>query len=153
MQRGHPDQALATVRTQLRAHPDDPSLHFLLAKVLMDRGPAVDSPEFQEAFRSALTAVRLKPDLVTGRNLLAGIYIQSGQPKLAIEQCRLVLQTDPDNQSAYYHLIIASRSEGNKAEIQQLVKRLSELKQEARAQENSKRRYKLIEQEQPPENQ
>jgi hypothetical protein len=72
---------------------------------------------------------------------------------LAIEQCRIVLQTDPDNQSAYYHLIIASRSEGNKAEIQQLVKRLSELKQEARAQENSKRRYKLIEQEQPPENQ
>jgi hypothetical protein len=72
---------------------------------------------------------------------------------LAIEQCRLALQTDPENQSAYYHLIMASRREGNKTEIQELVKRLSELQQEARRQENSKRRYKLIEQEQPPENQ
>jgi tetratricopeptide (TPR) repeat protein len=136
VQSGHPDQALATIRSQLKAHDD-----------------AVDSPEFKEALRAGLTAVRLKPDLVAGRDLLAGIYLKSGQPKLAIEQCRLALQTDPENQSAYYHLIMASRREGNKAEIQGLVKRLSELQQEARRQENSKRRYKLIEQEQPPENQ
>jgi tetratricopeptide (TPR) repeat protein len=153
VQSGHPDQALATIRSQLKAHDDDPSLHFLLAKVLMEQGPAVDSPEFKEALRAGLTAVRLKPDLVAGRDLLAGIYLKSGQPKLAIEQCRLALQTDPENQSAYYHLIMASRREGNKTEIQELVKRLSELQQEARRQENSKRRYKLIEQEQPPENQ
>jgi tetratricopeptide (TPR) repeat protein len=153
VQSGHPDQALATIRFQLRAHADDPSLHFLLAKVLMDQGPALDSPEFKEAFSAALTAVRLKPDLVAGRDLLAGIYIKSGQPKLAIEQCRLALQTDPENQSAYYHLIMASRTEGNKAEIQELVKRLSALQQDARRQENSKKRYKLIEQDQPPPNQ
>jgi tetratricopeptide (TPR) repeat protein len=153
MQSGHPDQALATVRSQLKAHPDDPSLHFLLAKVLMDQGPAAGSPEFKEALSAALTAVRFKPDLVAARNLLAGIYIKSGQPRLAIEQCRLALQTDPQNQSAYYHLIMATRTEGNKAEIQQLVKRLSDLEQDARRQENSRKRYKLIEQEQPPENQ
>jgi tetratricopeptide (TPR) repeat protein len=153
VQSGHPDQALATIRSQVKAHDDDPSLHFLLAKVLMEQGPAVDSPEFKEALRAALTAVRLQPDLVAGRDLLAGIYLKSGQPKLAIEQCRLALQADPENQSAYYHLIMASRTEGNKAEIQELVKRLSELQQQARKEENSKKRYKLIEQEQPPENQ
>jgi tetratricopeptide (TPR) repeat protein len=153
VQSGHPDQALATIRSQLRTHSDDPSLHFLLAKVLMDQGPGVDSSEFKEALHEALTAVRLKPDLVAGRDLLAGIYIKSGQPKLAIEQCRLALETDPENQSAYYHLIMASRTEGNKAEIQELVKRLSALQQDARRQENSRKRYKLIEQDQPPANQ
>jgi tetratricopeptide (TPR) repeat protein len=152
VQSGHPDQALATIRSQLSAHPDDPSLQFLLAKVLMDQGPAVDSVEFKQAMHAALAAVRLKPDLVAARDLLAGIYLRSGQPGLAIEQCRLALQTDPQNQSAYYHLIIASRTEGNKAEIQELVKRLSELQQDARRQEISKQRYKLIEQEQPSEN-
>jgi tetratricopeptide (TPR) repeat protein len=152
LQSGHPGHALATVRSQLKTHPDDPSLHFLLAKVLMDQGPAVESPEFKEALSAALTAVRLKPDLVAGRDLLAGIYLKSGQPSLAIEQCRLALQTDPENQSAYYHLIMASRTEGNKAEIQELVKRLSALQQDARRLENSKKRYKLIEQDQPPAN-
>lgn len=152
VQSGHPDQALATIRSQLRAHPDDPSLQFLLAKVLMDQGPAVDTVEFKEATQAALAAVRLKPDLVAARDLLAGIYLRSGQPGLAIEQCRLALQTDPQNQSAYYHLIMASRKEGNKTEIQALAKRLSELQQDARRQEISKQRYKLIEQEQPPEN-
>jgi tetratricopeptide (TPR) repeat protein len=152
LQSGHPGHALATVRSQLKTHPDDPSLHFLLAKVLLDQGPAVESPEFKEALSAALTAVRLKPDLVAGRDLLAGIYLKSGQPSLAIEQCRLALQTDPENQSAYYHLIMASRTEGNKAEIQELVKRLSALQQDARRLENSKKRYKLIEQDQPPAN-
>lgn len=150
VQSGHPDHALATIRSQLRKHPDDPSLHLLLAKVLMDQGPAVDSPELKEALSEALTAVQLKPDLVAGRDLLAGIYIKLGQPRLAIEQCRLALKTDPENQSAYYHLIMASRTEGNKAEIQELVKRLSDLQQEARKQENSRKRYKLIEQQAPP---
>jgi tetratricopeptide (TPR) repeat protein len=152
VQSGHPDHALATVRSQLKTHPDDPSLHFLLAKVLMDQGPDVDSPEFKEALSAALTAIRLKPDLVAARDLLAGIYIKAGQPRLAIEQCRLALQTDPENQSAYYHLIMASRTEGNKAEIQELVKRLSALQQDARRQENSKKRYKLIELDQPQAN-
>lgn len=153
VQSGHPAQALATIRSHLRAHPGDPSLHFLLAKVLMDQGPAVGGPEFKEALSAALTAVRLKPDLVAARDLLAGIYIKSGQPKLAIEQCRLALQTDPENQSAYYHLIMASRTEYNKAEMQNLVKRLSALQQDARRQENSKKRYKLIEENQPHANQ
>jgi tetratricopeptide (TPR) repeat protein len=150
VQSGHPDHALATIRSQLRRHPDDPSLHLLLAKVLMDQGPAVDSPELKEALSEALKALQLKPDLVAGRDLLAGIYIKSGQPRLAIEQCRLAIKTDPENQSAYYHLIMASRTEGNKAEIQELVKRLSDLQQEARKQENSRKRYKLIEQQEPP---
>jgi hypothetical protein len=64
----------------------------------------------------------------------------------------LALQTDPEKQSAYYHLIMASRTEGNKAEIQELVKRLSALQQDARRQENSKKRYKLIELDQPQAN-
>ena len=153
VQSGHPDQALGTIRSQLKAHPDDPSLHFLLAKLLMEQGPAVNSPAFNDALRAALTAVRLNPDLVAGRNLLAGIYIKAGQNRLAIEQSRLALKVDPENQSAYYHLIVASRSEGNKAETQELVKRLAALKEDARRQENSKKRYKLIEQDQPSANQ
>jgi tetratricopeptide (TPR) repeat protein len=150
VQSGHPDQALATIRSKLKEHPDDPSLHFLLAKVLMEQGPAVDSAEFKEALNSALTAVRLQPNLVAARDLLAGMYIKSGELRLAIEQCRLALKTDPANQSAYYHLIMASRTAGNKAEMQELVKHLSALQQDARKLENSKKRYKLIEQDQPP---
>jgi tetratricopeptide (TPR) repeat protein len=147
---GHPEQALATIRAQIRNHAGDPSLHYLLAKVLMDHGPAAGSEEFEEALHAALTAVRLKPDMVVGRDLLAGIYLKAGQNKLAIEQCRLALQTDPANQSAYYHLIMASRSQGDKAEIQELVKRLGELQQDARKRENGIKRYKLVEQDGHP---
>ena len=152
IQSGHPGEALATVRAQIKDHANDPSLHYLLAKILMDQGPSPGSPQFKEAMSSTLTAVRLKPGLAPARDLLASLYIRSGQNSLAIEQCRRVLETDPSNQAAYYHLIMASRDSRNKAEIQQMVKRFTALQQEARKEENGKKRYKLIEQEQPVRN-
>jgi tetratricopeptide (TPR) repeat protein len=153
MQRNQGDKAFLKIRSQLKEHPESPWLHYVLAKLLDSQVPAGDSKVPEEAIQSALQAVQLKPDFVLARDLLASMYMRSGQYDHAIEQCRLVLQADPLDQGATYHLIIALRRSGQperKDEIDALVKRLSALQQASLKQETENNRYQLVEQKSSP---
>jgi tetratricopeptide (TPR) repeat protein len=154
LERNNPDKALLEVRSQLKAFPDSPLLHYLLAKLLWDQRSGVESHTSDEAMKSAFQALKIKPDMVEARDLLANMYIRSEQYKLAIEQCRLALHDDPSDQSAMYHLIIALRYSGpeGQREMKTLVKQLSELKQTSRQLETERKQFQLIEQEPPPTN-
>lgn len=152
LQRNDPDKALLRVRSQLKAFPNSPQLNLLLAELLMNQTPPADSPPFKEAMRSASLAVKLKPDMTAARDILASMYMHSGQYNLAIEQCRLVLQQSPSDETAAYHLLIALRHSGQSGsdEMKQLVKRLSEMHQESMKKETDRKRYRLVVQEPPP---
>jgi hypothetical protein len=56
-----------------------------------------------------------------------------------------VLKDDPKDQQALYHLILALRGSGNKEELQELVKRLTESRATAQDENNHKKRYALVE--------
>jgi tetratricopeptide (TPR) repeat protein len=148
MQRHHDDGALVKVREQLKVHPESPWLHYTLARLLDNGGPAVGSSASEEALKSAEQAVKLKPDFVQPRDLLVRMYMRSGQYGPAIEQCRIVLQADPSDENAMYHLIMALRRSGEAGqteEIQELVKRLTALQQSSLQRETERNRYKLVE--------
>jgi tetratricopeptide (TPR) repeat protein len=147
LQKNNPNMALSSVRSQLRTDPNSPLLNLFLAQLLMNKTPAPESAEYQEALRSALLAVKIRPDLVASRDILATMYMQSGQYELAIEQCRLALQSNPSDEAAMYHLIISLRHSGNRDELPVLVKRLSEMHQESLHQETRRKRFRLVEQE------
>jgi tetratricopeptide (TPR) repeat protein len=142
MARNNPDKALANVREQIKAHPESASLHFVLAKLLWSQ-----NGNSAEAEKAAEQALKLDPDMVRARDLLADIYAHEGKFDLAAEQCRLALRQDPDDASAIYHLIIAlrrSKPEGQQ-EIAALVKQLSDMKRTALQTETAKKRYQLTE--------
>jgi tetratricopeptide (TPR) repeat protein len=151
--KSHPDKALLEIRSQLKAHPDSALLHLLLAKLLVYRESDTETKASGEAIRSALMAVKLKPDLVEARDLLASIYTRSGQYNLAIAQCRLALEYSPSDQTAIYHLIIALRHSeqiAQRDEIPALVKRLSELQDASRRQLTDRKRFQLVEEQPGP---
>jgi tetratricopeptide (TPR) repeat protein len=146
-------QALKTVETELKAHPNDAFLHYLKAEIISQGGPAVGSREFNDAVKAASRAVQLQPDFPLARNVLGNLYLQSDQNERAIEQCRAVLRENPSDQIAMYHLLLALRKINDpKAEVPGLVKRLAELRAQSQQQEASASRYKLyIQGEQPPD--
>jgi tetratricopeptide (TPR) repeat protein len=146
--KSHPDKAILEIRSQLKAHPDSALLHLLLAKLLVYQESDMEAKSSGEAIRSAQIAVKLKPDLVEARDLLASIYTRSGQYNLAIVQCRLALEYSPSDQTAIYHLIIALRHSeqvGQRDEIPALVKRLSGLQEASRQQQTDRKRFQLVE--------
>ncbi len=151
LQASNLDQALKTVETELKAHPNDAFLHYLKAEIISQGGPAVGSPEFDEAVTAAARAVQLQPDFPLAHNVLGNLYLQSGQNEKAIAQCRAVLRENPNDQIAVYHLLQALRKVNDpKGEVPDLVKRLAELRAQSQQQEASANRYKLfIQGEQP----
>jgi len=139
-----PTQALETVRLKLARKPGDAFLWYLQAAILSQKAPEPGSTEFQQGLSSAQKAVALDASLTAAHNVLAKFYLDSGQNALAAKECRLVLEQNPEDQTALYHLVIALRKTGEQAQIPELLKRLAKARQDATRQEAERNRYKLV---------
>jgi tetratricopeptide (TPR) repeat protein len=147
IQQSNLDQALTTVRSQLKSHPKDAFLQYMQAQILSQQGADPETSQFKEAVTSAVLSTQLKPDFVLARDLLGNLYLKSGEIDKSIEQSRRALQASPSDQEALYHLIQALRHSGQdrKGELPALVKRLAVLRQESRNTEAAGARYRLYE--------
>jgi tetratricopeptide (TPR) repeat protein len=147
IQQSNLDEALNTIQSQLRGHPKEAFLYYLKAQILVQKGAPPGTSEFKEAIEAAARASQIQPDFVLPRDILGGLYLKSGQPDLAIAQCRAALRGDPSDQEALYHLIQALRQsgKGSKTEMAGLVLRLADLRKQSREQEASANKYKLYE--------
>jgi tetratricopeptide (TPR) repeat protein len=139
-----PDRALATVRAKLTKEPADAFLWYLQAAILSQKSAEPGSAEFRRGLDSAKRAVTLQPSLMAAHNVLAKYYLDSGQNVLAARECRLVIEKNPSDQGALYHLVIALRKTGDQKEIPDLLKRLAKARQDATRQEGERNRYKLV---------
>jgi Flp pilus assembly protein TadD len=139
------DRALAAVQTKLARKPDDAYLLYLRADFLTQKGAEPNSPEFQAAMQSARKAVALQPSLGDARVVLAKLYMQSGQYKDAVTECRKALEINPKDQTAVYRLIQALRKTDDKKELPDLLKRLADLRKQAAKEEGERNRYRLVE--------
>jgi tetratricopeptide (TPR) repeat protein len=139
------DRALASARERLARKPGDPVLLYLQADILAQKGVEPGTAEFQSALRSAERAVALRPSLAPAREVLAKLYMQSGQNEQAIVQCRRAMQIDPKDQTSLYRLIQLLRKNGKNAELPELLKRLAELRQGTAKAQRQRYGYKLVE--------
>ena len=135
--------AVNSFRAEARQHPKDALTEYLLAEALSEQGNAVDSPAYKEEIDAANEALRLDPKLTEAHDLLSTVYLHNRQFKLAVEQARAALQTDPNDQAAVYHLILALRETDEKDQIPSLIKRLGELRRLDQAAAGQKKRYQL----------
>jgi tetratricopeptide (TPR) repeat protein len=139
-----PDQALATVRERLAKKPPEAFLWYIQATILSQKAPEPGSPEFQQGITSARKAVALDPSLTAAHNVLSKYYLDSGQYSVAAQECRKVLDENPTDQTALYHLVLALRKTNQQAEIPDLLKRLAKARQDATRQEAERNRFKLV---------
>jgi len=145
VQQDNLDAALDAARAELKKRPDDAFLHYLIAEILAQKGAAPGDTEFQQAIKEGERAVKLSSDFVLAHDTLAGLYLKSHQIRLSIHHSREALRLLPSDQSALYHLIQALRKSGQQQELPQLVKCLSELRQETRDKEALQNGYKIFE--------
>jgi tetratricopeptide (TPR) repeat protein len=148
LQHNNTDEAIRVVREEMKSHPNDAFLYYLLAEVLNWQGPQAGTPEFQQALDAATKAVQLQPTLTLARNLLSRLYLDNGQTNLAIQECRRVLSGNPHDPVALYRLMRALKISGDPEdakEIPDLLRRFDEARKLASQQEALENRYKLVE--------
>jgi len=135
-QRGDFTQALEAVEQKLAKNPEDAFLLYTRAEILAEKGAEPGSADFRQALDSARKAVTLQPHLLLARNLLCSLYLRAEDYPAAAEQARKVLQDDPYNETAVYHLVMvlrkdpAARNKDSK-ELAELLQRLARLHEEA----------------------
>lgn len=139
------DRALASVQKRLARKPNDPVLLYLRADILIQKGAAPGSTEFQTAMQSAKRAVTMNPTLGPARAVLGKLYLQAGRYPEAAVQCRKALEIDPKDQVSLYHLIQALRKTNEKKEIPQLLQHLAQFRQEATQQLRDQLPIRLVE--------
>jgi tetratricopeptide (TPR) repeat protein len=147
LEKNHLNLDVTTVRAQLKVHPKSASHHFLLAKLLEKDAAAGDVSARNEAISAALAAVKLRPDFVQARDVLASLYLAARQFGLAKQQSELALKQDPYDEPAIYHLISALRHSASPADRQRLnalAKLLAEAQQHHRQQDLIRKGYKLL---------
>ena len=140
----NPSKALATVRAKLAKKPKDAFLWYLQSSLILQMSPSSGSAQFEEGFQSAKRAIALQPSLTAAHNVLAKYDLASGNYAEAAKECRVVLQSSPDDQTALYHLVMALRKTKDRTEIPELLRRLAKARQEATRQEGERNRYKLV---------
>lgn len=148
LQQNNTDEAIRVVREEMKSRPNDALLYYLLAEALNWQGPQAGTPEFEQALGAASKAVQLQPDLTLARNLLSRLYLDSGQTRLAIEQCRRVLSDNPNDPVALYRLMRALKISGDPEDAKQipdLLRRFDDARKLASRQEALENRYKLVE--------
>jgi tetratricopeptide (TPR) repeat protein len=139
------DESVQVVKQRLAKAPDDPVLNYLLAELCIRKGVEPGTPAFQEALAAARRALRKEPGFNLAADTLTELYLRSGQTDLAERTSRLALKSDPNDQSALYHLIVCLRKKGDRAELPHLVQRLAEVTATLQEQERALNRFKLVE--------
>lgn len=81
--------------------------------------------------------------IVRPHDLLAKLYVMDGQPELAIEQAKLALAANPNDQAALYQEMMAVRRMGNKEELRALSARLNAIREQSNLRKESTPRYQL----------
>ena len=140
------DESVQVVKQRLAKAPDDPTLNYLLAELFIRKGVEPGTPAFQQAVAAAERALRKQPGFNLAADTLTELYLRAGQTSLAEKISRQALKSDPNDQSALYHLIVCLRkNKGGQSELPQLVQRLAEATARLREQEEALNRFKLVE--------
>jgi tetratricopeptide (TPR) repeat protein len=146
LQQNELPRSLQVVKQRLMKAPHDAVLNYLLAEIHIRMGVVPGTPPFKEAMAAAQRALRTEPGFNLAADTLTELYLRSGETALAERTSRLALKSDPNDQSALYHLIVCLRKKkGDLSELPQLVQRLAEATARLREQEGALNRFKLVE--------
>jgi len=138
-------EAERVARAQLANHPDDPDLNYVLAESIRKQGAPPGSEELKEAEAAAEKATRLQPKSAAARLVLSRLYTESGKFGEALAQAEEAVKLAPEDVTALYNLILATKGSGRTDQLPHLVKRLEEVKRESARKRQQLRQYRLTE--------
>ncbi len=117
-------EAQTTYRSCIRKNPDDYAGHYFLGSALLEEGQDGSG----EALSHLERALRLNPRSINSRFLLGKAYAAADRPGLALSAFRAVVEAEPDNEAALFHLAALQGKQGLKEKARQTLERFQNLK-------------------------
>ena len=127
LESGDSKQAIALLRTRLRAHPEDPKLLYLLGEALLRSGAVPGDAAYLEAQQSLEEAVAGDPRLELAHILLGKIYLAQNKNSGAVVELEQARALKPNERSIYSHLATAYRRLGDADKAAKALATLQEI--------------------------
>jgi tetratricopeptide (TPR) repeat protein len=137
-------KAVALLRQRASASPDDYMVHYVLGEALNRSGPALKSPEENEAIQALERSVSLRPDFAASRAVLGKLLLRRNELDRAIIELEKALELDPQETSSLYQLAQAHRRKGNLERAKELYAKVDRLKSEERDKFMSRTLIRLV---------
>ena len=141
---GETSKAIALLRQRASASPDDYMVQYVLGEALNRSGPAIKSPEENEAIQSLEKSVRLNPDFAASRAVLGKLLLRRNEVDRAITELEKALELDPQETSSLYQLAQAHRKKGNLERAKELFAKVDQVKSEERDKFMSRTLIRLV---------
>ena len=136
--------ALARFQAEVKEHPEDAFLQYLLAEQLSESPEEAGGATLAAAIAAAKASATLAPGYQPAQDLLILLYMRAKQPALAIEQAERVLAQSPNDESALYQELIARRRLGQTQSLDALTARLVAARKENAAKQEAVSHYRLL---------
>ncbi len=136
--------ALARFQAEVKQHPEDAFLQYLLAEQLSQSTQDANGTALAAAIAAAEASTTLDPIYQPAQDLLTLLYMRAKQPALAIERAERSLAQNPNDEAALYQELLARRRLGQTQSLESLTARLVAAKRENAAKQQAVTRYRLL---------
>jgi tetratricopeptide (TPR) repeat protein len=138
------DEAISVVRGRIRRSPDDPTLNFLLADLLMRKADTPAGETRKEARQLLHKAIALKPGMAKAHSALGKLLLEAGDAQGAAKELKSALDRDPNDRVALNQYTLALRRLNRRDEANAIAQRLRAVLDADRRAEVEKNKVKLV---------
>ena len=143
-QQSQVDEAIGVIRARLERSPNDATLNFLLADLLLRRSDDVQKSGQDEARKLLARAVRLQPDMAKAHAALGKLLLKSGDAEAAMKELKEALEQEPNDRVALNQYVLALTRLQRTAEAKAAAEHLREVLSEDRRAEVRKNRIRIV---------
>jgi tetratricopeptide (TPR) repeat protein len=137
------DEAISIVRGRIRRSPDDPTLNFLLADLLM-RKPDTAGDTRKEARLLPQKVIAWKPAMAKAHATLGKLLLEAGETQDAAKELKSALDRDPNDRIALNQYTLALRRMDRREEANRVAQKLRAVLEADRRAEVEKNKVKLV---------
>jgi tetratricopeptide (TPR) repeat protein len=138
------DEAIGVIRSRLARAPNDATLNFLLADLLLRRSDDPQRTGQEEARRLLSNALHLQPDMAKAHAALGKLLLKDGDAEAAIRELKMALEKEPNDRVALNQYVLALTKLQRTAEARAAAEHLREVLAEDRRAEVQKNRIRIV---------
>ncbi len=112
----HPEDSERILREKLKVAPNDATLNYLFADVLLNQSKTIKSSNLSEARAALARSLAARPDFSDSHALLGKVFRRMGENEKAINEFKLALSNNPKNRIALTQITSLLRSVGREKE-------------------------------------
>jgi tetratricopeptide (TPR) repeat protein len=138
------DEAIGVIRSRLQRAPNDPTLNFLLADLLLRRSDDAQRSGQGEARRLLRNAVRLQPGMAKAHAALGKLLLKDGDAEGAMKELKVALEKEPNDRVALNQYVLALTKLQRTPEARAAAEHLRKVLAEDRRAEVRKNRIRIV---------